>query len=196
MSKRWDRARFKCVSQSIGGSYQRAWQAICRDCSEIDTLPDASKTGLPPEFLAKKFTSRGWIIGATATRDLCPTCAVKIQLKVIPMKAEAPIQPTRHNRRSVIDALEEHYDARLERYNANWSDKALAAKINMPTAWVAEERERAYGPDVNEAINARSQAVSGLEKRLGEIEDATLKALDDMRAEINKLKIDISYKAA
>jgi len=61
---------------------------------------------------------------------------------------------------------------------------------------VQTEPQRRWGLVRHRPLERAWQAVSGLEKRLGEIEDATLKALDDMRADINKLKIDISYKAA
>lgn len=196
MSKRWDRTRFKAISRLIGDRHQRVWQAFCWECAKGAELVDSTQAGMPPEMVAKKFTVMGWSVGHNASRDRCPDCSNKPKTNVVPMKAEPPRQPTREDRRRIIDALEEHYDTAHERYTANWSDKALAAKLSLPLAWVAEERDRAYGPDVNEAAEKRSLAVVALEKRLSELEEQSLRGLDEMRAAINALKTDLSYMAA
>jgi len=193
-AKRWDRARFKALSVHVDGGYQRSWQICCAKCSATELMADNTQKGFPPEIVGKKFSSRGWMVGAS--KDWCPDCVAASQRKVVSMKAEEPRTPTREDRRRIIDALEEHYDTKHERYTANWSDKSLAAKLTIPVAWVAEERDRAYGPDINEAFSKRTQAVTDLEKRFSDLEDATLKALDDVRVEISRLKVDASYKVA
>ena len=120
---------------------------------------------------------------------------VKVQDTESKLRTEPPRTPTREDRRRIIEALDTHYDTKKERYTQNWSDKSLAEALKVPMAWVAEERDRVYGPNINEAASIRDEKLSDLEKKFSQIEDELLKALDNVRNEIAKLKIDLAYKA-
>jgi len=73
-----------------------------------------------------------------------------------PLRAEDPPKPTREQIRKVQDELDARYDIPAQRYKGKMSDKALAELLNFPAAWIAEERERAYGPDDSEALRQRA----------------------------------------
>lgn len=76
-----------------------------------------------------------------------------------------PREPTPHDNRRVLDALEGHYDIDRGLYHKSWSDKALAGHLDVPTSWVTSLRERFLGgPDRNEA--APLAAIEQLDKRL------------------------------
>lgn len=51
--------------------------------------------------------------------------------------------------------LDDHYDVEQERYNGDMSDAKLAEQMDIPRAWVTQEREK-FGPDVNE-IDAQGE---------------------------------------
>ncbi|MCA6317496.1 hypothetical protein, partial [Phenylobacterium sp.] len=94
------------------------------------------------------------------------------------------------------DALDEHYNEDASCYRASFSDKAVAAKLDMPEKWIADLREaNGFGPNVNEAAKNASRALDELEKRLNDHETAVLSELDALRRDLNKLKLDRSYAA-
>lgn len=202
MTRRLDHDRFKGVSRRVGDGYRKAWEAVCCGCSAIGEVVDAGRTALPPEVIAKKLRQQGWDLGASAAQDRCPTCVhPKPEPRVIPMKAEPakadpPRTPTREDRRRVIDALEEHYDADHERYRASWTDKALAAKLGLPAAWVAEERDRAYGPDTNEQAANRTAETEAIRLDMERVQTELLAQFDALEARLKKLEVDLSYRGA
>lgn len=193
---RWDRTRFKAISRQVGAGYQRIYQAFCWQCSGVGEIVDSTRIGLPPEMIAKKFSGLGWHIGPNANRDHCPACIRKPEPKVTYMKAEPPRVPTREDRRKIIDALEEHYDAGRERYKASWTDKALANKLGLPAAWVAEERDRAYGPETNEQAANRTAETQAIREEMERVQTELLAQFDSLEARLKKLEVDLSYRGA
>ena len=101
--------------------------------------------------------------------------------------AVQPRQPTREERRKIIDALDETYIPERECYAKSWSDKSLSAKLDMPRAWIAEERDRAYGPDRNEAQQQGLAEIEGVLKTLRAKEDAALA----LAADFEKLRKEV-----
>lgn len=85
----------------------------------------------------------------------------KPTLVVAPV-AQTPRAPTREDRRKIVEELETFYDVDGQRYRAAHSDATMAAHLDMPRAWITEERERMYGPDVNEAADARDAEIKTL----------------------------------
>jgi len=72
-----------------------------------------------------------------------------------PMTSAAPpARPTRADIRAIQDALDLAYNVEAQRYVGEATDASVAEGLNLPRAWVTEERERAYGPEVNEAASA------------------------------------------
>jgi hypothetical protein len=58
---------------------------------------------------------------------------------------EPPRNPTRDERAMIHDALTTAYDNVDQRYLKDGSDKALAEKLNVPRAWVADVRSMFFG---------------------------------------------------
>jgi hypothetical protein len=112
-----------------------------------------------------------------------------------PVQAEQPRQPTREDRRRIQDELDAIYDIPGQRYRASWKDEAVAAKLAMPRAWIAEERDRAYGPEANEAALEDLRRLKQLEGALQEAIERCYAAADaafKATAEAEKLQGELS----
>ena len=96
----------------------------------------------------------------------CPKCEEKRKPKEIQVMAVQPIkpqgtaapirQPTQKQIRLIILALEDAYDDAAKRYKGQHTDKSIAVDLGdgiMP-AWVAEQREKLFGPAGNEELFA------------------------------------------
>lgn len=219
-------AMFASITRREGGAWLRFRTVTC-GCGFEGRIRDATRNGMPPELTARKFAQIGWT-NPKPEGGTCPNCsamksddekkralspaqkraawcrlhdvkpATKPLPEVIPMQADPPRQPTREDRRRIIDALDEHYLQDRECYSQSWSDKALSQKLNVPQAWVAEERDRVYGPDRNEARSEMTAQLAAVEKQLaGKVEEAmTLAAaFEALQREVSKLKTQNSYAA-
>jgi ribosome-binding protein aMBF1 (putative translation factor) len=212
---------FPSANEQVAGHWVRFRVARCKNGHE-ERVRDTSANGLPPQALAKMFRAKGWEISSNFGGKVCPKCKAdrptKQQWKAIHAKrtevsshdntvirmptakvADDPRQPTRDDKRVIRDALDEHYDEKAERYTKNWSDKALAAKLNKPERWVADVREEFYGPDVNEAAAFYATEVAALRKRVDEVEasamDHLAKQMEEIKAALKKLEVNASYAA-
>jgi hypothetical protein len=89
-------------------------------------------------------------IATPAQEAVMPATAPRPAAAVVPLAAP-PRQPTREDRRRIMEALDVEYLFDKACYAKSGSDKALAERLGVPRAWVSEERDRAYGPDACEA---------------------------------------------
>ncbi len=85
--------------------------------------------------------------------------AVPVALAVV---ADPPRQPTREDKRKIREALDACYLIDKQRYAGDGNDKALADRLNVPRAWVAAERDDAYGPDACEDDGKADEALADL----------------------------------
>jgi hypothetical protein len=60
--------------------------------------------------------------------------------------AESVREMSKIERRTVHAKLDDVYEDEVTGYKPGWSDAAVARDLNVPVAWVADERERAFGP--------------------------------------------------
>jgi hypothetical protein len=60
--------------------------------------------------------------------------------------AESPREMSRAERRIIQTKLEDVYQDEDRGYKPGWSDAAVARDLNVPIGWVAEERDRSFGP--------------------------------------------------
>ena len=112
-------------------------------------------------------------------------------------EAELPPQPTRADRRRIQDELELVYNVDLQRYKASWTDDALASKLNVPRAWVSEERDRAYGPAGNDAEIERLAALQTLINRTTAAVEIAMKAAEHAMAAADEAeKLSAELRAA
>ncbi|MCA6280673.1 hypothetical protein [Phenylobacterium sp.] len=196
---------FPATTEMVAGRWVKYRNITCSKCDFVARVTNPQKPSV--EFLTKKFQSFGWRIGPP---HLCPKCVGRQANKIEPaqvealrqtkpeivMVAEPPKTPTIEQRRRMRDALDEHYNEDASCYRASFSDKAVAAKLDMPEKWIADLREaNGFGPNVNEAAKNASRALDELEKRLNDHETAVLSELDALRRDLNKLKLDRSYAA-
>lgn len=170
------------------GGYDRSTVAVCAKCARREIVADNSAKARPPVFFADKFRRKGWSIGQRRSADLCPRCdagadpakgaapnpstisekpkgAIMTKPAAAPA-AEPPRQPTREDKHKIRDALNACYLIDKSCYAGAGSDRTLAEKLNVPRAWVAAEREDAYGPDVCEVDSETLAALDGLRDQL------------------------------
>lgn len=90
------------------------------------------------------------------------------------IKAEAPKQMGRDERRLIFEKLNEVYVDERTGYSAKWSDETVAKDMGVPRAWVSEVRDQNFGPDRNEELKAAvlvecQNATVKIEKILDEV---------------------------
>ena len=204
--------RFPIARRGIREEARTIRTIHCR-CGEVAEITDNTRTGLPISKVAEKFRQNGWLIGHNENHDKCPACQVKPAkprkeqpvaqnnpdpakptphveaapdrvVQLVPPAPEPPRQPTREDRRLIVDELDRTYDLTNMRYPGKLDDAALAARLDVPRAWVAELREQLYGPEANEAQAQREAAYIDLTTRLD-------KAEADLEAALTKFSNDI-----
>ena len=147
----------------------RAYSITCRDCGQKDTLlPNNPRGTLPPEVVTKKFALRGWDIGSTPRKDVCPECQkaqrgmrynVDKNLRVDATEMVKPSHLTvvtkevevterkisREDRRIILAKLQEVYQDETTGYRPGWNDDRVAVDLGVFTAWVRDLREQNFG---------------------------------------------------
>ena len=107
----------------------------------------------------------------------------------------SPRQPTREDRRRILDALDAHYIVQDQRYSKNFSDDTISAQLNLPRAWITEERDRAFGPDRNEAALEHANAVAALAEQFEALKNDAMKIAEraeELEREAKRLKVSLS----
>lgn len=206
MSK-WPKDRFTQVSVEYGGRRVHAWRATCKCGFSHDFPWTGGRTQMPPEMTSKKLMALGWNVGATALRDICPSCVRSTPAETPPHKeptmtpapalppppapppsaAPPPRIPTRDDRRRVLDGLEEHWNHDAGCYAKSFTDKSLAEKLNVPRAWVTAIRDEFFGTETNEAVAENTKRLADLSVRTKTLEDKALgiaTEAEDLRRQI------------
>ena len=60
-----------------------AYKIICNHCRQSEKVA-APNNILPPEFIAKKFRQKGWIVSKKGNEDICPKCLLPAPTKTLP----------------------------------------------------------------------------------------------------------------
>lgn len=130
----------------------------------------------------------------------CPDC-VKRRKEKMKNVAEVTRQPTKEQKREIIDLLMEVYDTTAQRYNGSETDKTVADTIGngILFGWVAQLREDFFGPDGNEINEQALKEVEGwmkkaddtavdMHKKITEF-NKQLRLFNELRAKVeNRLK--------
>jgi hypothetical protein len=182
------REDFAVVNRRVSdGGAPRPVQAIkCSACRDEDFI-SAHNGRAAAATIAAKFRKAGWRVGDVG-EHLCPDCAARrrggLPKEGAKMAAVKPI-----NEDAIKAALPElylelgaSYDRAAKAYKGGASDLAIAAKLGLPPAIVAERRERDFGPLV-ESETARQRREAG---------EAALKAQKALDAEYDKLAAAIA----
>jgi hypothetical protein len=188
--------------RAISGKGVNRARAVCDRCGreEVVTCDYARKPGrsgwVPNEGqVTRKMTGQGWAV--VKGKLHCPGCEAK--RKVTPMaevqaksRAAAVPQPTREQKRAIIDLLQDSYDTKAGRYLQGETDTTLAAVLDLRPGWVAALREELFGPDGrNEEADALRQELENLRAAItaGEAAHAEMrKALDAQGETLSSLR--------
>ena len=81
-------------------------------------------------------------------------------------------QPTREDRRRIVEEISANYTD--IGYVGTASDATLAAKLNVPRAWVSAIRDEFFGPDQNEATISLRADVQKLIQLASSLEDRAM----------------------
>lgn len=155
----------------------------CAECGTVEFTGRSSNGGnhLPPDAISKFFRNKGWRIGSTHRKDLCPACAMPVRrtvtkertmphdTKVIEIKPKVtgvselpPREMTREDRRIIFAQLEEVYVDEATGYTTDWNDERVSKHLNCPRKWIETIREENFGP----AHAPESPQVLALRERL------------------------------
>lgn len=195
-------SQFRRISEQQEGQWVSLRVIECIRCAFVGRVRDSSRSGLPAEVCERKFRQLGWE-HPTPAGGICPKCATASKAtqqhpaeKDQPMAAEPPKEPTINDRRRIREALDAHYIEERGCYRQAFSDKSLAAKLNVPAKWVADLREaNGYGPDANEEASAAAAEVKELRKLLTQFQDDFMKRADEIEQRIKRLEVKASYAA-
>lgn len=128
----------------------------CSACREEDFVIQTSRSGLPPDVIARKFSQAGWAVGKKPSDDLCPACIAKRvdsrkerQMDKPQNKpalvAVPPRQMSRDDRRVIFAKLDDVYLSEKDGYAPGWSDEKVASDLGIPRAWVETIRDENFG---------------------------------------------------
>ena len=141
----------------------------------------------------------------------CPKCEAERAIKIKPVE-EAPMttttepvrtndvrQPTKAQKREIIDLLTEVYDTKAQRYKGVETDQSVADAIgaDIMWGWVSQLRDDLFGPDGNEAEDKAiaelkewqakaDKAAAEYSKQLQDLQ-ASLREFNNARNEVTKL---------
>ncbi|NQE62930.1 hypothetical protein [Caulobacter sp. RHG1] len=152
----------------------------CCNCPTTAKIADHSDKPRSVSDASRAFRRDGWRIGPRRSADECPKC-VAGYIKPSPrpatpppapvqpkepimvstaqaapgvaagVSADPPRQPTPKDRRAIQNALDLVYDDEAGRYRGAETDRTVAERLDLPRAWISEERERSFGPERCEA---------------------------------------------
>lgn len=92
---------------------------------------------------------------------------------VEPISLEAVLTPTQQQRRTIRDALDEHYDEDAQMYRGGESDRSMGERLKLPAAMVALLREAmGLGPDRNNAQQTYRAELESMAEELREVSKA------------------------
>lgn len=121
-----------------------------------------------------------------------PTTRPDTEMETVDMPAtpaaEAPRQPTREDRRKIVDHLDGCYNLDKGRYSGDWSDAKTAEELKVPRAWVSDLREQLYGPEGNEVADLVVKDFDALKARAAELEGDVVRLMEKADGFIRELK--------
>lgn len=167
-------------------------RVTCDDCKTAFVEKAAERGSKGEAQVRVAAQSKGW--STISGVDRCPDCEAKRKAALRAAKeaktvttpvqpdpqpsAEGPRQATPALRRAINRALDEAYDVEALRYRGGTTDATLASDLTVELGqpvlpgWVAEERERAFGPAGNEELDGTGAEVAALLEMLAGLDRA------------------------
>lgn len=162
-------------------------QDQCPDCVNAKTLARRAERGLPvppaPGEATVEITS-----SATPLKTMGDLKKV-VSIRPIPKTAEAPamtasLVPTRAQNRLMQDAIAKVYPVAEQGYAKGASDHTVAATLDLPVDWIRQHREQFFGPPERIDLSTTEQRLAALKNRMTDLEEKGLKALADLKAQV------------
>ncbi|AFU86674.1 hypothetical protein D869_gp240 [Caulobacter phage CcrRogue] len=116
--------------------------------------------------------------------------------KTLPQSAEPPRAATPAENRRILEALDTHYDTNRQCYGGDMTDEKVSKELGLPRAWIAELRERVYGPERNEAQDKAAKAVVEQWAALDKLEAEMMSTLDAFDKRIKAQRESLTKVAA
>lgn len=164
-----------------------AYLVPCRHCTEAIHI-NVGNQDFPPEVVAKKATQKGWEVDKKG-RATCPACQKSTKEKAMKPNAARigevpplnvtpipPRDPTPTDLRRIMREIDDNWDEARQRYTGATTDQSIADKLNVPRAWVAAERVRAFGDQMRN--EAAEQALGELKNLRADAKKAMQRAFD------------------
>lgn len=179
----------------------RAFRIVCAGCgatavARMNSMRFSNDGNEKEDRQAsQKFKKMGWTVGRKPDGHRCPQCAEHetpapkqpAPKKEKPMAAtvtnlpNAPKTMSREDRRIIFEKLNEVYVDEKTGYADEWTDKAVAAHLGVPMAWISGVREEMFGPVAsNPKIDEQLAKASGLAEELRTTAAALLQAATDI----------------
>lgn len=110
----------------------------CSDCGEQRRFGGR----MPANHVRINCERDGWTIDKKWKKARCPGCAEKDEQ----MNQQITAAAKRPSLRVLMSLLEEHYSTDTHQYDPGWSDEKVAQDADCSPTYVAELREREFGP--------------------------------------------------
>lgn len=177
---------FEDVSGEKGRRGQPRMQATCDECgrAEVFACPKGDEG-----HAKRRITAMKWSL--VRGKLHCPICDAKRKVSTVKATSgnvpepTSPREPTRAERREIIDMLNDVYDVKQERYCRGDTDDTLADVLGVMPGWVAQLREEFFGSDgSNEDIAALLEELESFKCKV----EVALKKAAKMQAELEVLR--------
>ncbi len=185
-------------------------RATCDACGSQHEFTCDYSNGPQPKPMTgqamRRLTAHGWTGTDKSLR--CPSCTQakrqqreQIKQEELPVKAEAPPatvapirQPSREQKRQIIELLNEVYDVKAERYKGDETDVTVANTIGPEVmfGWVAQLREEMFGPDGG---NEEIESLLADMKRMMDVGSAMVKEAEGRTAAFKEALVKIGAMA-
>lgn len=192
----------QAIPKSAGGA-PRA-KCICGDCGREEIVACRYDGSEPDrgQIIKKMNNSHNWSFVKGELFCLSCTSKKKVAPAEEPEKmpnTNQPTEPSRAQKREIMDLLEETYDTEMECYRQGDTDATLAEVLGLLPGWVAKLREEFFGPEggnediknLTEDFGVAVRELKALAQKSAAIEgkcrDAVSK-IEDMAIRLEKVK--------
>ena len=104
-------------------------------------------------------------------------------------------EPTRDQRRRVLEALDEVYPKAEQGYSGGMSDELLSRRLDVPRAWVSKLREELYGPEFIVDVRSFQTRLAMLEQQYQAMEASMLEQLGALSEQIKAARREVEAVA-
>ena len=102
---------------------------------------------------------------------------------------EPPREPTRDQKRAIMEEISGSYDTKKQGYIGSISDHSIAHKLAVPRAWVAEIRDEFFGPaGDNEEARLIRREIDATKETLRDAERTMVTLLSEASTKLQALE--------